>query len=364
MANGQNVQDQTAAKIAAIRGSLGANQPAPMPPISQPPVATDPTLTGIFSGIGPVMPTWPGANQSASVADPYQIASEDIGRQRAQAEKLVPLLARQDAMSRPQSPDNPEGIPKQGPGIDRGRGFGHNLGEVLLTIANMTGPGRAVNQAIYGPQKQAYARSSAEVAQQIQDIQKQEEIEQKPIGPMGELAYHQGLLGTREEQNRIREQLANERTKNDADRTDIERQKLELGRQKAEQAVQRWRQQYGMELKNFQARVENLDRETARDQMDAMLRDQANKNYGARTAAGQSEKEASLAAAADISQAKIDANNWLQRAFHVQPKIPPRNRPGGGTQGGSVQVKDPRGVVHTFPDQNSANNFKRAAGIN
>jgi hypothetical protein len=173
------------------------------------------------------------------------------------------------------------------------------------------------------------------------------------------------LLGTREEQNRIREQLANERTKNDTERTDIERQKLELGRQKAEQAVQRWRQQYGMELKNFQARVKNLDRETARDQMDAMLRDQANKNYAGRTAAGQSEKEASLAAAADISQAKIDANNWLQRTFHVQPKIPPRNRPGGGAQGGgSVQVKDPRGVVHTFPDQNSANNFKKAAGIN
>jgi hypothetical protein len=336
-----------------------------MPLMSQPSVATDPTVTGILSGIGPVMPTWPGANQTASTADPYQIASEDIGRQRAQAEKLVPLLARQEAMSRPQSPDNPEGIPKQGPGIDKGRGFGHNLGEVLLTIANMTGPGRAVNQAIYGPRKQAYARSSAEVAQQIQDIQKQEEIEQKPIGPMGELAYHQGLLGTREEQNRIREQLANERTKNDTERTDIERQKLELGRQKAEQAVQRWRQQYGMELKNFQARVKNLDRETARDQMDAMLRDQANKNYAGRTAAGQSEKEASLAAAADISQAKIDANNWLQRTFHVQPKIPPRNRPGGGAQGGgSVQVKDPRGVVHTFPDQNSANNFKKAAGIN
>ena len=51
--------------------------------------------------------------------------------------------------------------------------------------------------------------------------------------------------------------------------------------------------------------------------MDAMLRDQANKNYAGRTAAGQTEKEVSLAAAADISQAKIDANNWFQRAFHV-----------------------------------------------
>src|ERR1700682_1838510 len=99
MANGQNVQDPTAAKIAAIRASVGTNQPAPMPLMSQPPVATDPTVTGILSGIGPVM-SWPGANQSASVADPYQIASEDIGRQRAQDEQLVPLLARQEAMIR------------------------------------------------------------------------------------------------------------------------------------------------------------------------------------------------------------------------------------------------------------------------
>jgi hypothetical protein len=332
-----------------------------MPLMSQPSVATDPTLTGILSGMSPVMPSWPGAQ--AVPVDPYQIASQDIGRQQKLAdEQLAPLLARREAMSRPQSPDNPNGIPKQGPGIDSGRSFGHNLGEVLLMIGGMTGPGRALNQAIYGPRKQAYERSSAEVAQQIQDIQKQEEIEQKPIGPMGELAYHQGLLGTREEQNRIRQQLADEKTKNDADRTDVERQKLELGREKADQAVQRWRQQYGMELKNFQARTKNLDRETARDQMDAMLRDQSNKNYAARTAAGQSEKEASLAAAADMSQAKIDADKWFQRGLGIQPKIPPRpkNTSGGGS---SVQVTDPRGVVHTFPDQNSANNFKQAAGI-
>jgi hypothetical protein len=235
MANGQDPAT-LAAQIARVRmagpPATGAGQAPSMPPMSQPPVATDPTLTGILSGISPVMPSWPGANQAASVADPYQIASEDIGRQRAQAEKLVPLLARQEAMSRPQSPDNPNGIPKQGPGIDSGS-FGHNLGEVLLMIGGMTGPGRALNPMMYGTRKQAYERSSAAVAQQIQDIQKQEEIEQKPIGPMGEFAYHQGLLGTREEQNRLRQQLADEKTKNDADRTDVERQKLELGRQKA-----------------------------------------------------------------------------------------------------------------------------------
>jgi hypothetical protein len=32
-------------------------------------------------------------------------------------------------------------------------------------------------------------------------------------------------------------------------------------------------------------------------------------------------------------------------------------------QSGGVTVTDPRGVTHTFPDQNSANAFKQAAGI-
>jgi hypothetical protein len=35
----------------------------------------------------------------------------------------------------------------------------------------------------------------------------------------------------------------------------------------------------------------------------------------------------------------------------------------GGQGGGGVQVTDPRGVVHTFTDQTSANNFKKLAGI-
>jgi hypothetical protein len=34
-----------------------------------------------------------------------------------------------------------------------------------------------------------------------------------------------------------------------------------------------------------------------------------------------------------------------------------------GTGGGGVTVTDPRGVVHTFPDQKSADAFKQAAGI-
>jgi hypothetical protein len=331
-------------------------------------VATDPTLTSILGNVNPIMPARPGASP---VADPYQIASEDIGRQRALADtKLNPLLARQETMSRPQSDTNPEGVPQHWkPHYEHITGIGSFLrdaGKGILQALSFTGPGRAVEQAHYERKMEPYLTARGSVAKQIEDIQKQEELEERPIGPMGELAYHQMVIGTKEDQNRIRQQLADEKTKMDADKTDIERQKLELSRQKADQAVQKWRQQYSMELRTFQLRAKNLDRETARDQMDSMLRDQANRNYAARTAAGQSEKEASLATAADISQAKIDANNWLQRAFHVQPKIPPRPKSAsaGGGGGNGVKVTDPRGVVHSFPDQNSANNFKKAAGIN
>jgi hypothetical protein len=37
--------------------------------------------------------------------------------------------------------------------------------------------------------------------------------------------------------------------------------------------------------------------------------------------------------------------------------------PGGAAGPGRIQVRDPRGKIHTFPDQDSANAFKKAAGI-
>jgi len=156
-------------------------------------------------------------------------------------------------MNRPQSPTNPEDIPKAGLSDEpwmkmqpvTGQGFGGDaknlltdLGRGLLRILSATGPGEAVLGAVYGPGERRYATRRSAVAQQIADIQKQQELEEKPIGPMGELAYHQELIGTKEEQNRIRQQLADEKARVDVDRTDLERQKVEISRQKAEQAVQ------------------------------------------------------------------------------------------------------------------------------
>jgi hypothetical protein len=50
-------------------------------------------------------------------------------------------------------------------------------------------------------------------------------------------------------------------------------------------------------------------------------------------------------------------------ALTTLDKIPVAATPTGNQAGAGVTVTDPRGVVHTFPDQASADNFKRLAGI-
>lgn len=57
-------------------------------------------------------------------------------------------------------------------------------------------------------------------------------------------------------------------------------------------------------------------------------------------------------------QGRIGSNPYLRDMY----PDPQGAAPGGGG-GGQVQVKDPRGVIHSFPDQKSADGFKKAAGI-
>src|SRR5262245_13680109 len=109
------------------------------PQLSSGPVSitNDPTVASILAGVTPVMPTGPN-----SQTDPYQVASEQMVRQRALADKLAPLLTKQDAMSRPQSTTNPEGIPKAGLSDEpwmkmqpvTGQGFGGDAKNLLTDL--------------------------------------------------------------------------------------------------------------------------------------------------------------------------------------------------------------------------------------
>ncbi|HLV85798.1 MAG TPA: hypothetical protein VKV39_02405 [Candidatus Sulfotelmatobacter sp.] len=360
--------------IASIRGNL--DQSSPLSPLA----GVDPSLTPLtqpqFSMVPPSATPLLQANPVQAVApasnvgtqlDPSQIAGEQIQRTRALSGQLSGLMDQQRAMGQPQSPANPQGYPTPWtPHFEPVTGvgsFAKDAAKGLLYGLSLTGPGRAVEGAMYERKLAPYELQRANIADRINAINTQEEIEQKPITAMAELAYHQDLIRTKDDLNNIKQQLADEKNKTDAERTDIERQKVELVRQRADQAAIKWRDQFSMQLQNLKLSAKKLDRETARDQLDAMLRDQANRNYAARTAAGQSEKEASLAAVTDIAQAKIDADKWFQRTFGLQPQINPRASVGSQVSNSTVKVTDPRGIVHTFPDQRSADNFKKAAGI-
>lgn len=366
MANGQVALDpraNIAAQIAQTRAVDPMIDASQLPMTSREPMSLP-------------MPVLPPANP----VDPYQIASEQIERQRALAAQVAPLLARQEAMSRPQSPINPEGIPKVGltdePWMKMqpvtGQGFGGGVKNLLGDIAKglllgvaSTGPGRSIQGAIYQPGARRYEAAKGELANQIADIQKQQQLEEAPVGPMGELAYHQELIGTKEDQNRIRQQLADQARINEQDKDANAKAALQIRRQTADLAATRLNQQFNLAMRSFQLRAKNLSREEARDQMDAMLRDQANKNYSARTQAGQEEKEASLATATDMAQAKIDADKWLQRTFGIQPKIPPRKNltPGGGGGGSTVRFQDSRGGIHDIPAANLPAARQRDPGL-
>ena len=54
-----------------------------------------------------------------------------------------------------------------------------------------------------------------------------------------------------------------------------------------------------------------------------------------------------------------------EQGLQGKPAFPPGMTPGGGaTQGGGqIQVQDPKGGIHIFPDQASAARFKQLAGI-
>lgn len=87
-------------------------------------------------------------------------------------------------------------------------------------------------------------------------------------------------------------------------------------------------------------------------------------------------KSAKLYADQEMKYRTLKADHWFQDATGRLPQgtgapvvnIPPRpraqaSRAGGGSRAGNITVTDPKGGVHTFSDQQSADNFKKAAGI-
>jgi hypothetical protein len=108
-----------------------------------------------------------------------QGAFQQDAQRRTELAKTLADLQQQQGQLQP---------PKMGPGIDKGAGALHNIGQVLLMMANMTGPGQALNQAIYGPGKQQYAAKSGALAQRIGEIQTEAGPESQAMGAAANLA--------------------------------------------------------------------------------------------------------------------------------------------------------------------------------
>jgi len=83
-------------------------------------------------------------------------------------------------------------------------------------------------------------------------------------------------------------------------------------------------------------------------------------HVGARGGERMMEHFEDIANAGKMSLPTLKAALSAEREYVQEKAMRPQALSGGG---GGLQVTDPRGVVHTFGDQASANNFKRLAGI-
>lgn len=86
-------------------------------------------------------------------------------------------------------------------------------------------------------------------------------------------------------------------------------------------------------------------------------REQAQNNFNAAMSKGQFKGAIQI-----VDKLLAGKQKSAQDTYEINKQGKP-NFGSQGTQGGGIQVKDPRGVVHTFPDQASADNFKKLAHI-
>lgn len=146
---------------------LGIGMPAGPQPAQQPQMpATAPAPAGPSAGgMDPLTSSMIQASRLGQ--EQYSV---EAARRATLAQQLDLLMKAQQAQGA-----NP---PKMGyePGWEHGHGVGgaiRNVGRGILTGLESTGPGRAVEESVYGPGMRRYQSEMGTRAQQIADIQKQ-----------------------------------------------------------------------------------------------------------------------------------------------------------------------------------------------
>jgi hypothetical protein len=240
-----------------------------------------------------------------------------------------------------------------GPSIDRGAGIGHNIGQALLMLANMTGPGRAANAAIYGPGIHHYEAEKQSRAAQLAALKDEEAIPTEELRGLtglaqagGMAAYRGGQLGINQEKVDVSRQRADTQAQavanhaaNDLQRVSQGWQRLDLGKQQLE--AKKWFDQQVIQVAN------------------------------SRVAAGQSENDARIQATEDVKSALSQNQfatqhpimNWLGLGPDIQaaPGAQPTKSATGATPaakpnakpaakaGGLQYATDPSGKLHSAP---------------
>lgn len=173
-------------------------QPQQPLPNNGPDPAAMAQMMSLTGGQGSPLPaTSPVQGGDAGGGDPLQsslVQSSDTGRQafntqlqrsQAQGDKAGPLIQQQGEASKDLS---------FSPSFKHGGGAGsffHNLGQVLMTIGASTGPGRAIEDTVYAKRRGEYAGR----AQEISDIQKQQQEEEQPLASAAGMVYHPIMAG-------------------------------------------------------------------------------------------------------------------------------------------------------------------------
>jgi hypothetical protein len=105
-------------------------------------------------------------------------------------------------------------ITGQGPGGDIKNLLG-DVGKALLLGLSATGPGRAVQGAVYGPRVRQYEAGQQQKAQRIAGMKGQAEAygqtgesASRAISGLGEASWRQGMLGVQQDRTRIQQQKA------------------------------------------------------------------------------------------------------------------------------------------------------------
>lgn len=174
---------------------MADDTPTPPSPMQLPGTAFQP-MQNVLPPTSPVQPQGVDPNEalSQSMLQASQLGQQTYGeaiqRQRALADAVSQLQQQQSALPIPKMGYQPQFQSPSGKGVLGGIGavLG-DIGKGALLGLGATGPGEAVQGAIYGPGVRQYREKSGQLAQQIQELQNQQQREEGVLTSAGQLQY-------------------------------------------------------------------------------------------------------------------------------------------------------------------------------